>query len=86
MLSHILTIKTAAVHHAQCRFHGKPPSKNKQEERQRKYLEEVAIAKATTSEDPSAELDRLKALQRSTGSAYIPLTGGWRGSGGFYGL
>ncbi|WIA22095.1 hypothetical protein OEZ85_004437 [Tetradesmus obliquus] len=64
-------------------FHGKPPSKNKQEERQRKYLEEVAIAKATTSEDPSAELDRLKALQRSTGSAYIPLTGKGRlGVGG----
>jgi U4/U6.U5 tri-snRNP-associated protein 1 len=57
------------------RFHGKPPSKNKQEERQRKYLEEVAIAKATTSQNPSAELDRLKELQRSTGSAYIPLTG-----------
>eukprot|EP00882_Tetradesmus_deserticola_P006126 GHRQ01006449.1.p1 GENE.GHRQ01006449.1~~GHRQ01006449.1.p1 ORF type:complete len:309 (+),score=160.96 GHRQ01006449.1:38-928(+) len=64
-------------------FHGKPPSKNKQEERQRKYLEEVAIAKATTSENPSAELDRLKELQRTTGSAYIPLTGKGRlGSGG----
>jgi hypothetical protein len=35
----------------------------------------VAIAKATTSENPSAELDRLKELQRTTGSVYIPLTG-----------
>lgn len=36
------------------RFHGKPPSKNKQEQRQRKYLEEVAVARATASENPSA--------------------------------
>lgn len=36
------------------RFHGKPPSKNKQEQRQRKYLEEVAVARATSSENPSA--------------------------------
>ena len=51
------------------------PSKNKQEERQRKYLEEVAIAQATSSENPSAQLDKLKELQRQTGTAYIPLTG-----------
>lgn len=51
------------------------PSKNKQEERQRKYLEEVAIAQATSSENPSANLDKLKELQKATGTAYIPLTG-----------
>eukprot|EP00775_Hariotina_reticulata_P014317 gene14317-44_t len=56
-------------------FHGKPPSKNKQEERQRKYLEELAIARATASDNPSSELDRLRELQKQTGSAFIPLTG-----------
>lgn len=40
--------------HTHPRFHGKPPSKNKQEQRQRKYLEEVAVARATSSENPSA--------------------------------
>ncbi len=52
-----------------------PPSKNKQAERQRKYLEEVALAQATSSENPSSELDKLRALQRASGSAHIPLTG-----------
>lgn len=37
-----------------CRFHGMAPSKNKQEQRQRKYLEEQAVARATSSENPSA--------------------------------
>lgn len=59
-----------------------PPSKNKQEERQRKYLEEVAIAKATTSDNPSSELDRLRSLQRQAGSAHIPLSGGGAKRGG----
>jgi U4/U6.U5 tri-snRNP-associated protein 1 len=57
------------------RFHGKPPSKNKQEERQRKYLEELSIARATASDNPSSDLDRLRDLQKQTGSAFIPLTG-----------
>jgi U4/U6.U5 tri-snRNP-associated protein 1 len=56
-------------------FHGIFPSKNKEAHRQRKYLEEVAVKKATTSEDPSAELGRLRGLQAQLGTPYLPLDG-----------
>jgi U4/U6.U5 tri-snRNP-associated protein 1 len=56
-------------------FHGIFPSKNKEAHRQRKYLEDVAIKKATTSEDPSAELDKMRALQAQLGTPYLPLDG-----------
>ena len=58
-----------------CSFHGMKPSKNKIEKRQRKYLEEVAVQRATTSTDPSADLGTMKQVQQHLGTAYIPLTG-----------
>lgn len=61
---------------AQCyRFHGKGPSKNKIEQKQRKYQQEVAIKKAATSADPSAELDRVRLLQQQVGAPYVVLSG-----------
>jgi hypothetical protein len=57
-----------------CRFHGKPPSKNKQEQRQRKYLEEQAVARATSSENPSAG--------RQTGQAVMEVGGCCEGKRG----
>ena len=54
-------------------FHGIFPSKNQEAKRQRKYLEEVAIKRATTSEDPSSELDKVRALQAQLGTPYLPL-------------
>lgn len=54
-------------------FHGIFPSKNQEAKRQRKYLEDVAIKRATTSEDPSAELDRVRQLQAQLGTPYLPL-------------
>ncbi|KAI8475940.1 MAG: SART-1 protein [Monoraphidium minutum] len=56
-------------------FHGIFPSKNKEAHRQRKYLEDVAVKRNTTSEDPSGELDRLRALQAQLGTPYLPLDG-----------
>jgi hypothetical protein len=53
-------------HPPACRFHGKPPSKNKQEQRQKKYLEEQAVARATSSENPSAGESRAKPACSST--------------------
>lgn len=51
------------------------PSKNKQEKRQQKYLEEMAIRKATTSEHPGQQLEHVVEMQKQMGTAYIPLTG-----------
>jgi len=56
-------------------FHGIFPSKNQEAKRHRQYLEEVAVKKATTSEDPSAELGRMRTLQAQLGTAYLPLDG-----------
>ena len=56
-------------------FHGIFPSKNKEAHRQRKYLEEMAVKKATTSEDPSADLGRMRALTAQLGTPYLPLDG-----------
>lgn len=41
-------------------FHGIFPSKNQQEKKQRKEAEDVKARQAATSENPSAELDRLQ--------------------------
>ncbi|GFR52264.1 hypothetical protein Agub_g14798, partial [Astrephomene gubernaculifera] len=56
-------------------FHGIKPSKNKIDKQAQRDAEEIAAKKAATSEDPSAELDRLRAVQRVTGSAYVVLSG-----------
>eukprot|EP00198_Chlamydomonas_reinhardtii_P008192 XP_001697529.1 predicted protein [Chlamydomonas reinhardtii] len=52
-----------------------PPSKNQVDKAAARDAKELAIKKAATSEDPSAELDRLRAVQRATGSAYVVLSG-----------
>lgn len=54
-------------------FHGIFPSKNQETKRFKKYLEDQAIKKATTSEDPSGELDKLRSLQQQLGTPYLPL-------------
>ncbi|KAG2489863.1 hypothetical protein HYH03_011665 [Edaphochlamys debaryana] len=56
-------------------FHGIKPSKNKVDKKAHDDAIELAIKRAATTEDPSAELDRLKALQRVTGSAHVVLSG-----------
>lgn len=56
-------------------FHGIAPSKNKEAHRQRKYLEDVAVKRATSSADPSADLDRMRSLQAQLGTPYLPLDG-----------
>lgn len=56
-------------------FHGIKPSKNQVDKAAARDAKELAIKKAATSEDPSAELDRLRAVQRATGSAYVVLSG-----------
>ncbi|GIL64767.1 hypothetical protein Vafri_18646 [Volvox africanus] len=56
-------------------FHGIKPSKNKIDKQMQRDSEEIAIKKAATTEDPSKELDRLRAVQRVTGSAYVVLSG-----------
>jgi len=74
-ISMAFTAFLAALSPTAPRFHGRAPSKNKPGGAQRKYLEELAVARATTSDNPSAELDRLRELQKQTGAAFIPLTG-----------
>ncbi|GIL77465.1 hypothetical protein Vretimale_2974 [Volvox reticuliferus] len=56
-------------------FHGIKPSKNKIDKQMQRDAEEIAIKKAATTEDPSKELDRLRTVQRVTGSAYVVLSG-----------
>jgi U4/U6.U5 tri-snRNP-associated protein 1 len=56
-------------------FHGIFPSKNKEAHRQRRYLEDMAVKKATTSVDAAPELDRMHALTASLGTPYLPLDG-----------
>ncbi|KAG2440237.1 hypothetical protein HXX76_004349 [Chlamydomonas incerta] len=56
-------------------FHGIKPSKNQVDKTAARDAKELAMKKAATSEDPSAELDRLRAVQRATGSAYVVLSG-----------
>eukprot|EP01026_Neomeris_dumetosa_P039712 TRINITY_DN3266_c0_g1_i1.p1 TRINITY_DN3266_c0_g1~~TRINITY_DN3266_c0_g1_i1.p1 ORF type:complete len:753 (-),score=205.44 TRINITY_DN3266_c0_g1_i1:512-2770(-) len=58
------------------RFHGMEPSRNKIEKKIHKDREEMAIKKATTSDDPAQKIARMQSVHQSIGSAYIPFTGG----------
>ncbi|MEW5309033.1 MAG: hypothetical protein WDW38_000945 [Sanguina aurantia] len=57
------------------KFHGIQPSKNKIDKRIRQDTEEIIVKKAATSERPSDELEAMRELQKSSGSAYIVLSG-----------
>lgn len=56
-------------------FHGKPPSKNKQEKRLRKYQEELAVKKMEAGDTPLNSVHRLRDAQGATGEAFLVLSG-----------
>mmetsp|Transcript_2661 Transcript_2661/g.6347 ORF Transcript_2661/g.6347 Transcript_2661/m.6347 type:complete len:720 (-) Transcript_2661:993-3152(-) len=57
------------------KFHGKPASKNKQEKRIKKYLEEQKMMEMTTGDTPLNTMDRLKDFQKHSSTPYLVLTG-----------
>jgi hypothetical protein len=56
-------------------FHGKAPSKNKQEKRLRKYQEELAVKKMEAGDTPLNSVDRLRDAQNATAQPYLVLSG-----------
>jgi len=56
-------------------FHGKPPSKNKQEKRLRKYQEQLAVKKMEAGDTPLQSANRLREAQNTTAQPYLVLTG-----------
>ena len=59
------------------RFHGIPPSKNKQDKRARKLAEEVSKKRSNAAEVPEGEntIERVAALQQQAAAPYLVLSG-----------
>jgi U4/U6.U5 tri-snRNP-associated protein 1 len=61
------------------RFHGKPPGKNKQEKRLRRYLEDQRKNQMSATDTPLNTLDALKRTQKKNKSAFVVIDGMSRG-------